>query len=303
MRTEFTKEVEKIAKKNNKIIFLTGDLGFNAFESLKSTMGNRFINIGVAEQSMVGIAAGLARKGFTVFCYSIAPFLVYRALEQIRNDITFHNLPVILVGNGGGFGYGIMGSSHHAISDLACISSLGNITSWIPCFSNDIKQIVNNAVKSDSPTYIRLGKSISKKRSSNISGSFSIVSQSKSEITVIALGALIEDVIQAVNDLKLNISFNLLSCISLPLVVKGEVLKVLKRTNRIIVLEDHVQVGGIAQQLSYFLNTQEIKVTKFISLTAKDYPSGTYGDQKFHHIESGIDLKGIKKAILNVLEK
>ena len=90
---------------------------------------------------MIGIAAGLAVKGYKVFCYSIAPFIVYRCLEQIRNDVCFHDLPVFMVGNGGGYGYGIMGSSHHAISDLASISSLPNIKSWIPNTANDVNQI------------------------------------------------------------------------------------------------------------------------------------------------------------------
>ena len=87
-------------------------------------MGSRFINAGVSEQNMVSVAAGLARSGLRPWTYSIAPFLYARPFEQIRNDVCFHHLPVILVGNGGGYGYGVMGSSHHALEDYGCLLTL-----------------------------------------------------------------------------------------------------------------------------------------------------------------------------------
>src|ERR1035438_1328963 len=112
MRKTFSNIIEKIGE-DDKIIFLTGDLGFNAFENIQTKMKDRFINTGVAEQNMIGMAAGMASKGYSVFCYSIAPFVTYRCLEQIRVDVCFHKLPVFIVGNGGGYGYGIMGATHH----------------------------------------------------------------------------------------------------------------------------------------------------------------------------------------------
>src|SRR3954467_10767550 len=95
-------------------VFLTGDLGFKALEELRDAMGARFINAGVAEQNMVTVAAGLARESLRAWTYSIAPFMYARPYEQIRNDVCLHNLPVVLVGNGGGDGYGVMGGTHHA---------------------------------------------------------------------------------------------------------------------------------------------------------------------------------------------
>jgi transketolase len=132
LRKTFSDTIQKLAEKDESILFLTGDLGFNAFENLREVMGERFINTGVAEQNMIGVAAGLAHQGFKVFCYSIAPFIVYRCLEQFRNDVCFHKLPVFMVGNGGGYGYGIMGSSHHALEDIACLSGLPRSASTTP---------------------------------------------------------------------------------------------------------------------------------------------------------------------------
>ena len=142
MRKEFSASIEKLVNEDDSIVFITGDLGYNALENLQEKLGNRFINAGVAEQNMIGVAAGFAHKGYKVICYSIAPFIVYRCLEQFRNDVCFNNLPVFLVGNGGGYGYGIMGSSHHAIEDLACLSGQQNAQIWTPSFSDEIEPII-----------------------------------------------------------------------------------------------------------------------------------------------------------------
>jgi transketolase len=115
-------------------IFLTGDLGFNALEPLREAMGTRFINAGVAEQNMVSVAAGLAMSGLRPWVYSIAPFIYGRPFEQIRNDVCLHDLPVALVGNGGGYAYGVMGSTHHALEDYGVLLTLPNLRVYVPAF-------------------------------------------------------------------------------------------------------------------------------------------------------------------------
>ena len=111
MRKEFSASIEKIASAEPKVIFLTGDLGFMALENVQAAMGTRFINAGVSEQNLVSLAAGLASQGYTVLCYSIAPFAVFRPAEQIRIDVCLHNMNVKIIGNGGGYGYGIMAAT------------------------------------------------------------------------------------------------------------------------------------------------------------------------------------------------
>ena len=112
---------------------------------------------GVAEQNMIGVAAGMAYKGYRVICYSIAPFVVYRCLEQVRNDVCFHNLPVYVIGNGGGYGYGIMGPSHHAIEDIATLSGLPNMTCYVPAFIEDMNSLLQHMADARRPAYFRLG--------------------------------------------------------------------------------------------------------------------------------------------------
>jgi transketolase len=140
------------------LVFLTGDLGFMALEALQQALGPRFINAGVAEQNMVSVAAGLARQNLEVWVYSIAPFCYARPFEQIRNDITFHNLPVKLIGNGGGYGYGVMGPTHHAIEDYGVLLTLPNMSVYVPVFDEDMDAVITRAGNSSHPAYIRMGR-------------------------------------------------------------------------------------------------------------------------------------------------
>jgi transketolase len=298
MRREFSDAIEKIALEDEKIIFITGDLGYNALENLQKKLGSRFINAGVAEQNMVGMAAGLAYKGFKVFCYSIAPFVVYRCLEQFRNDVCLHNLPVFLVGNGGGYGYGIMGSSHHAIEDLAALSSLQNVKCWIPAFADEVENTLNQIVKEAKPTYLRLGAG--KNTPNNLENweSLKLIYHAENALaTIVALGPVANNMVSALTIAGMTENINLLTALHLPLELNNKALDLFRNSKNILVVEEHVSIGGLAQQLSVKLLENNISPQKFISLRAEGYPDGTYGDQNFHQTQSGLD----QQNIINVL--
>ena len=157
MRKQFAAQLSNLLYLNSKILLLTGDLGFMAFETIRDSFPKQFINMGVAEQNMVGVAAGLSFRGFIPFVYSIAPFVTLRCLEQIKNDVCFQKLPVKFVGNGGGYGYGIMGPTHHGIEDITLMRSLPGMKVYIPSFSTDIEDILNAIVLEKGPCYLRLG--------------------------------------------------------------------------------------------------------------------------------------------------
>ena len=139
--------------------FLTGDLGFMALEPLEKALGPRFINAGVSEQNMVSVAAGIARAGAKPWVYSIAPFCYARAFEQIRNDICMNQLPVRLVGNGGGYAYGSMGATHHALEDYGVLLTLPRMRAYIPAFVADLEPMVRSLSERAEPAYLRLGRS------------------------------------------------------------------------------------------------------------------------------------------------
>ena len=158
MRNAFVDELVKIARDNDKIFLIVGDLGFSVVEPFADLFPARFINAGIAEQNMAGLAAGMASEGYHVFVYSIANFPLFRCAEQIRNDIAYHNLPVTIVSVGGGLAYGNLGYSHHAIQDYGLIRLFPNMLIASPGDPNEVRGCVRYLAHNPQPSYFRIGK-------------------------------------------------------------------------------------------------------------------------------------------------
>ncbi|MDC3024398.1 transketolase [Alphaproteobacteria bacterium] len=167
MRNTFIDYLTKLAITNKKIFLLVGDVGYNVVEKFEKKFPNRFLNVGVAEQNMTSMAAGLASEGYHVFTYSIANFPTFRCAEQIRNDIDYHNLTVTVVTVGGGVAYGNLGYSHHAIQDYGLIRMMPNFRIASPGDSNELKSVLEYLIKNPQPSYLRLGKNNEKIFTSN----------------------------------------------------------------------------------------------------------------------------------------
>src|SRR3954469_11474234 len=159
MRAEFARAMLALLEQRRDLVFVTGDLGYMALEGVAEAYGERFINAGVAEQNAVSLAAGLARAGHQPWVYSAAVFAVLRPYEQIRNDVCLHQLPVKLVGNGGGYAYGIMGATHHALEDVGALRALPNLRIYLPLVAADVPRAVSTMADDPLPNYLRLGLS------------------------------------------------------------------------------------------------------------------------------------------------
>jgi len=303
MRKEFSNTMEQLAMEDDSIVFITGDLGYNALENLKAKLGKRFINAGVAEQNMVGVAAGFAHKGYKVFCYSIAPFIVYRCLEQFRNDVCFNNLPVFLVGNGGGYGYGIMGSSHHTLEDIACLSGLQNANVWVPAFADEVEPVLQQIVSDARPAYLRLGAGKTTPDNAYLSGSFKVIHRgTQAETTVFVLGPVANNVLSALSSApELAEKVNVITALHFPLNLENDVLELVRNAPNVLVAEEHISTGGLAQQLSVQLLERGIFPRSFKSLKAEGYPNGKYGSQSYHQKLSGLDPDSIISNINQLL--
>ena len=302
MRKEFSQAIERLATEDDRVVFITGDLGFNALENVQAALGPRFLNAGVAEQNMVGLAAGMAYRGYRVFCYSIAPFIVYRCLEQFRNDVCLHNLPVFLVGNGGGYGYGIMGSTHHALEDMAALSGLQNVTCYVPGFAEEVETCVRTLAEQGKPAYLRLGVGRSLPENTELSGSFRILQRPGNPMgTLVCLGPAVSNVLSALNQESLTGRFNVLTALTLPLNLTNAVAELIERGGPVFVVEEHVAVGGLGQQLASALLQRGIHPPAFRSLTAQGYPNGRYGDQAYHQKLSGLDAEHLQHLLHEVV--
>ena len=158
MRNKFIEELERAAAENPKIALIVGDLGFSVAESFAEKFPRQFFNAGVAEQNMMGLAAGLASEGWHVFVYSIANFPTFRCAEQIRNDVAYHNLPVTIVAVGGGLAYGNLGYSHHAVQDYALMRVMPHMLIASPGDPFEVQACMRYLINNPQPSYLRLGK-------------------------------------------------------------------------------------------------------------------------------------------------
>lgn len=299
MRKEFSEQVKEIIKSNNKTVFITCDLGFNVLEDIQQSAKDRFINAGVAEQNSIGVAAGLAFKGHETFVYNIASFAILRCLEQIKIDVCIHNLPVYIIGNGGGYGYGVMGVTHHALEDLGCVGTLPNIISWIPAFNEDVNYCLSQITSRKKPAYLRLGVSVAYPNIIKISFINHILKAQKPRLTIIALGPIIQNVLKAVSK---NESVDVFTILKMPLSeLSAELEKSILKTRKVLVVEEHIERGGLGEHLLSIFAKKTISLTNFVSLHAKGYPDNIFGDQSFHQKESGLDADNILKETLNLL--
>lgn len=158
MRNAFIDELVAHAERNPKIALVVGDLGYSVVEPFADRFPDRFINAGVAEQNMTGLAAGMASEGFHVFTYSIANFPTFRCAEQIRNDVAYHGLPVTVVAVGGGLAYGALGYSHHAVQDYGLMRLFPNMLIAAPGDPMEVRACMRYLCENPQPSYLRLGK-------------------------------------------------------------------------------------------------------------------------------------------------
>jgi transketolase len=301
MRKEFCEAVEKIAAKKENTIFLTGDLGFMALEGVQKVMGDRFINAGVSEQNMITMAASLASEGFTVICYSIAPFVVFRPAEQIRLDVCLHNMDVKIVGNGAGYGYGIMGSTHHAIEDIAVISSFQNMTCYIPFCAEEVEDITVRMINKKGPAYIRLerGNKPQWLELPKYNHTRKLVSGDK--VTLVTMGSVTLNTLEALSKFDKNLA-DVFVVSEMPLPELTQELKAsIKKNGKLIVLEEHVSRGGLGENLALWLMKEAVAPTQFLHFYADGYPDGLYGDQKYHQEKHGLDPQSIEITLKQLL--
>ncbi len=285
---------------NPDMLFITGDLGFMALEALQEAMGPRFINGGVAEQNMMSVAAALARQKFETWVYSIAPFCYARPFEQIRNDIAFHKLPVNLIGNGGGYGYGVMGPTHHAIEDYGVLLSLPNLAVFVPVFDEDIAAVVTLAARMDQATYLRLG------RGEHPKGYVPPAYAPWRQLTfgsgppVLVVGPLAGTYIEAFEALPVERRPNLWAIAQMPIEANPpptEVLAQISGAASLCIAEEHVAHGGFAAQFSLYLAVRGIAAPKLTALHALAHHYERYGSQRFLREQSKLDVNSMLAAV------
>lgn len=295
MRNAFIDELVKQARENEKIALVVGDLGYKVVEPFATAFPERFINAGVAEQNMTGLAAGLASEGFHVFTYSIANFPTFRCAEQIRNDIDYHQLPVTVVTVGGGLAYGNLGYSHHAIQDYALIRTMPNMLIASPGDPLEVRATLQYLVDHPQPSYLRLGKAGEPNFNSTIPvvkpGEWVSIHKGDEDKCILCTGATIN---LAMEWLKTE-AYENYSIYSLPLwsmASKEMQAEKAMQFSKIVTIEDHLADGGFG---SWFLESCHPLIrTHNLDITCKALDRkvcGMVGTQGYLNHMGGIAVK------------
>jgi transketolase len=291
MRREFSNWIENFGRNETRFIFLTGDLGFGALENVQTALQERFINMGVCEQNMISVAAGLAQQGLLPLCYSIAPFAVFRPYEQIRLDVALNGLNVKIVGNGGGYGYGIMGASHHALEDVAVLSALQDFCCFIPLCNSDVDGACNSLFRYRGPSYLRLGLGVWPSSIGELPP-FAPIRRlvgrctGQPKATVVGLGPVLLNTLPWILEAGKT---DLFAVSQVPLMeLSDELLASVNSSGLLWVIEEHVARGGLGEHLAALLAQQGVRF-RLWHTHAIGYPDGLYGSQSYHQRRSGLD--------------
>lgn len=298
MRDRFIKSLISEAESNENLMLIVGDLGYGVIEEFEKRFPNQFINAGVAEQNMIGMAAGLAKIGYKVFVYSIANFPTFRCLEQIRNDVAYHNLDVSIVAIGAGFSYGTLGYSHHAVEDLAIMRAIPGMRIYSPCDPNKVEESFMDSLKISGPKYFRLGKNGEPQIPNLSSISNNSIQNQTSNKLLITTGAITSEAYSAQAKLKLKdikidvLAVNIIKPFNLN---KDEI----KNYTQIYVLEEHSIIGGLGSCVMEELQAVGISIPiKLIALP--DRNQNLTGSQTFLRKTFGIDADSVVKIIESI---
>jgi len=300
MRTAFIKTLFELAQRDDRIVLLTGDLGFGVVDRFMQELPQQFINAGVAEQNMTGLAAGMALSGKIVFIYSIANFPVLRCLEQIRNDVCYHRINVKIVSIGGGMAYGAVGATHHATEDLAVMRALPNMVVVAP---NDIVEAslaTRAAVTHDGPFYLRMGRAgepTIHKTDIDFQVGKAIKVREGCDLTFIVTGGLLKNVLGASDALaQRGLQARVLSMHTIKPLDSVAVLEAVQETPAIFTVEEHTIIGGLGGAVAEALMENDLRPTYFRRIGLQDTFTSRVGDQEYLRHVYGLSVEGIVHA-------
>lgn len=306
MRSAFINSLIALASADERIMLLTGDLGFGVVESFAEHFPHQFINVGVAEQNMAGVAAGLALSGRIVFTYSIGNFPTLRCLEQIRNDVCYHAANVKIVSVGGGFAYGPLGSSHHATEDIATMRALPNMTVVAPGDPLETQKATEALAASSGPAYLRLGRAgepLVHATEIDFALGTAIQLTDGRDLTLMSTGGMLHDAVAAAQILeRKGIHARVLSMHTIKPLDEAAVLAAARDTHAILTIEEHSIFGGFGGAVAEILAERADRPVAFKRLGLPSQFTSLVGTQRFLKDAYSLSAAGIADAAAKLLE-
>ncbi|MCK5492762.1 MAG: transketolase [Candidatus Omnitrophica bacterium] len=301
MRDAFFTALFEIAKNDKKVILLTSDTGAICHDRFRKELKNQYINVGIAEQNMIGVAAGLAMTGKNVYVYAIVPFVTMRCYEQIRVDLCCMNLTVTVIGIGAGFDYSTLGPTHHGVEDISIMRNLPDIKIYSPADSLAAKKIANITYKERGPKYVRLDRVgfplvYKNNNKNNFTEGFNIIKKGKQGY-IIATGRMVHTALKVVQKLsKYGIEMGIIDLFKIEPLDNDKFLESIVTVKYIVTVEEHFIFGGIGSIVGELLiNNRDNIVFKKIGIL--NGFCREYGTREYLHRLNKIDDDSITESI------
>jgi len=303
MRNAFAKAITELGDIYPELIMLAGDIGNRLFDEFKGKHPSRFYNCGVAEANMTGVASGLAASGLRPITYTITPFNTVRCLEQIRLDICYPNLPVIVVGTGSGLSYAGLGATHHSMEDIALLRTLPNMHVVCPADPMEVRLAVKDALRLGRPTYIRLGKKgepVIHQSEPDFEVGRGIVLRDGFDVAILGVGNMLALALKCADQLQQKgLSTKVISLHTVKPLDESLLQTLFAEQKLVVVLEEHGLIGGAGSAVLEWGNTNRVDLGKLIRLGGPDRFLFACGDQSEARALLGLTPEQISQHILD----
>ncbi|ABK43576.1 transketolase subunit B [Magnetococcus marinus MC-1] len=303
MRRRCLDEVFALAQQDARVLFMGSDLGAGTLETMRQACPRQFFMEGIAEQNLIGVAAGLALEGYLPYVNTIATFLTRRALEQIAIDVALHKLPVRLIGNGGGMVYAPLGPTHTTLEDVALMRALPNMTVLAPCDADEMQRLMGQTLAWPGPIYIRLAK-----------GGDAVVSREElpctigkaipllygRDVLIISYGIMVQRALTAAHALaQEGIECSVLNMHTLKPLDEAAIVREAQGKRLVVTVEEHSQIGGLGSAVAQLLATRDLLDggPRLRILAFADAFCSGYGSQNQQIAQAGVDVLDIQRTI------
>lgn len=303
MKKTLVNTVCDLMSENENIYMFTADLGYGVTHRIEEEFPDRFINVGICEQNMTSLAAGMALEGNIVFTYSIGNFPTLRCLEQIRNDVAYHHANVKIVAVGGGFAYGNLGMSHHATEDIAVMRSIPGMVVFSPADCIETKEAVKAAVEINGPVYIRLGHGGEKDvhHEDLTIGKVmcvckNLATDGKKSIAILGTGIVMPEVEKAAAVLQEDFDVAAYSVAQVKPIDESGIVEICKKFDCVATVEEHNMIGGLGSAVAELIADNNLDC-RLIRIGMKDSFTQVVGSPSYLRNYYGLDCEGICKRI------
>ena len=306
MRNAFADEMTQLATTDPRVVVLSGDIGNKLFDKLKAVDEMRFYNCGIAEANMMGVAAGMAMSGLRPFVYTITPFTTTRCFEQIRVDVCYHHAPVVIVGTGSGLSYADLGPTHHSLEDMAILRTLPGMRVVAPCDASELRQVLHEVLKDDSPTYIRIGKKgeadIHASPPKLVLGKVLVV-RPGTDVALMCAGNMMSETLKAADLLaERGIAAEVVSFHTVKPLDNEYLSQAAIRFKLLVTVEEHGRIGGLGSAVAEWRMARGESITQ-LGFGTDDVFMHEVGSQAYARKKFGLTAENVSSSILAALGK